>query len=243
MDFQELVKYRRSSRWIFSTKKQIPDEDLKKILEAARFAPTPHNRQPFEIVLVKDKEVIKKISEIKFRLGMDEVEGHAFWTRSIEELKTVGIGVQEDVLPKFVLDLKDHPELVDDDEFWDRTMSMYALLMQASSVLMFLFYDPTIPGIGPLKNVWGMLSVGAVMQNIWLAANDLGVSVHVASGQTITIDAKRKIFEILNVPKKYKLMILFRLGYEKKFGRYGTPYRRKIEDFVHLNRFSNKCLI
>ncbi|NHI94154.1 MAG: hypothetical protein EAX96_16810 [Candidatus Lokiarchaeota archaeon] len=240
MDFQDLVKFRRSSRWVFSTKKQIPDDELKKILEAARYAPTPHNRQPFEIIVVKDRNVIKQISEIRFKLGMEEIKQHAFWTKSVEELESIGIGVQPEVLPKFVLDLKDHPELINDDDFWDRTMSMYALLMQASSVLMFILYDPTIPGIGPLKNVWGMLSVGAVMQNIWLAANNLGISVHVASGQTMTIDAKRKIFDILEIPKKYKLMILFRLGYETKFGRYGTPYRRKIENFVHLDKFSNK---
>ncbi|MHA1301078.1 MAG: nitroreductase family protein, partial [Candidatus Helarchaeota archaeon] len=40
MDFQELVKYRRSSRWMF-TNKPIPNSELIKILEAARFAPTP----------------------------------------------------------------------------------------------------------------------------------------------------------------------------------------------------------
>ena len=52
MEFEELVKFRRSSRWMFS-KKPIPDFELKKILEAARFAPTPHNSQPFEIIVVK----------------------------------------------------------------------------------------------------------------------------------------------------------------------------------------------
>lgn len=240
MDFQELVKFRRSSRWIFSTKKQIPDEDLHKILEAARWAPTPHNRQPYEIIVVKNKDVIKKISEISFRLTKKEIDEHESWSFSTEELESKGIGVQEDVLPKFVLDLKDKPELIEDDKFWERTMSLYALLMQASSALLMVLYDPTIPGIGPLKNVWGMLSVGAVMQNIWLASNDLGVSVHVASGQTMTLDSKREIYKVLGIPKKYKLMILFRLGYESKFGKYGTPYRRKLSDFVHLDKFGIK---
>ena len=240
MDYQELVKFRRSSRWTFSTKKQIPDEDLNKILEAARWAPTPHNRQPYEIIVVKNKEIMKELSEIGFRLSIDEIDGHEYWTFSKEELETKGIGVQEDVLPKFVLDLKEKPELIDNNEFWERTMSMYALLMQASSAFLLVLYDPTIPGIGPLKNVWGMLSVGAVMQNIWLAANDLGISVHLASGQTMTVESKRKIYEVLEIPQKYKLLLFFRLGYEKKFGKYGTPYRRKLSDFVHVDTFGNK---
>ncbi|MHA1784986.1 MAG: nitroreductase family protein [Candidatus Helarchaeota archaeon] len=237
MNFQELVKYRRSSRWMYSSKKQIPDDDLKKILEAARWAPTPHNRQPYEIIVVTNKKIIKELSEVEFRLSKREVDEHASWTFSVEELETKGIGVQEDVLPKFVLDLQERPELINDDEFWKRTMKLYSLLIQASSALLFILYDPTIPGIGSLKNVWGLLSIGAIMQNIWLAANDFEISAQLISGQTMAIDAKRKIYDILNIPKKLKLLVLFRLGYEKQFGKNGTPYRRKLEDFVHFNKY------
>ena len=240
MDFQELVKFRRSSRWLFSTRKQIPDGDLNKILEAARHAPTPHNRQPYEIIVVKDREVIKQISEVEIRLSKEEVDGHIFWTKSKEELESKGVGVQVDVVPKFVHDLKDKPELIDDDEFWKKTMGLFSTVIQAASVLLIVIFNPKLPGIGPLKNVWGMLSVGAVMQNIWLAANDLGISANLVSSQTMTVESKRKLHEILHVPKEYRILFLFRLGYEGKFGKYGTPYRRKLEDFVHLDRFSNK---
>lgn len=239
MDFQELVKFRRSSRWVFS-KRQVSDEDLKKILEAAQYAPTPHNRQPFEIIVVKDRNVIKQISEVEIRLSKEEVDGHIFWTRSKKELESKGVGVQMDVVPKFVHDLKDKPELIDDDEFWKKTMGLFSIVMQATSVLLIVIFDPKLPGIGPLKNLWGILGVGAVMQNIWLAANDLGISVHLVSSQTMRVESIRKLHEILNIPKDYRILFLFRLGYEGKFGKYGTPYRRKLEDFVHLNRFSNK---
>ena len=240
MDFQELVKFRRSSRWLFSTKKQISDEDLKNILESARYAPSPHNRQPFDIIVVKDRNVIKQISEVGIRLNKKEIDGHIFWTKSKKELESEGVGVQVDVVPKFVHDLKDKPELIDDDEFWEKTMGLFATVMQASSLLLCIVFNPKLPGIGPLKNLWGILSVGAVMQNIWLAANDLGISVHLVSSQIMRAESKRKLYQILNIPKDYRLLFLFRLGYEGRFGKYGTPYRRKLEDFVHLDRFSNK---
>ncbi|MHA1276070.1 MAG: nitroreductase family protein [Candidatus Helarchaeota archaeon] len=240
MDFQELVKLRRSSRWVFS-QKAIPNEALRKILEAARYAPTPHNSQPFEIIIVKDKSVIKEISEVGFRLDKKAVDGHFYWTRfSQGELEAKKDGVFADVLPKFVLDLKDNPELIDDDSFWKKSMELYAILIQNSAALLFILYNRSLPGVGPLAHLWGIISIGAVMQNIWLAANDLGVSVQLVSGQLMNPNSADKIRAILHIPKnQYRLMLIMRLGYEGKFGKYGTSIRRDLKDFVHLNWFSN----
>ena len=241
MDFEELVKLRRSSRWMFKNK-QIPDSDLKKIFEAARFAPTPHNSQAFEIILVKDKNVIKQISEVGFRLNEKYVNEHFYWVRySDKELEEKRDGVPIDALPKFVMDLKDNSELIKSDEFWEKAMSLWSLLLQNSSVLLFILYNKSRPGVGPLKHLWGIITIGGIMQNIWLAANNLGISVHLISGQLMVPESVKKMKKILKIPdKNYRIMIIFRLGYEKKLGRYGTKYRREIRDFVHLNQFGTK---
>jgi nitroreductase/FMN reductase (NADPH) len=36
----------------------IPDDILDKILEAARWSPTPHNMQNFEIVIIDDRSYV-----------------------------------------------------------------------------------------------------------------------------------------------------------------------------------------
>ncbi|MHA1386726.1 MAG: nitroreductase family protein [Candidatus Helarchaeota archaeon] len=243
MDFQELVKYRRSSRWMF-TNKPIPNSELIKILEAARFAPTPHNSQPFEIVVVKDKKVIKDISEVGFRLNEKYVNEHFYWVRHSEkELEEKKDGVHINTLPKFVMDLKDNAELINSDDFWQKAMGLWSLLVQNSAVLLLILYNKERPGVGPLKHLWGIISIGGVMQNIWLAANDLGISAQLISGQLMNSDSVNKIKRILKIPdKKYRLMLMFRLGYEKKFGKYGTVHRRELKDFVHLNHFGNKFI-
>ncbi len=41
----------------------ITDEVLFKILEAARWAPSPFNTQPWEFIIIKDKETLKSISK------------------------------------------------------------------------------------------------------------------------------------------------------------------------------------
>jgi nitroreductase len=40
----------------------IPDDLLLKILEAARWAPSPFNTQPWEFIIIKDKETLKSIA-------------------------------------------------------------------------------------------------------------------------------------------------------------------------------------
>ncbi len=44
--------------------KPIPDESLGRILEAGRFAPSSKNSQPWHFVIIKNKESLKKISEL-----------------------------------------------------------------------------------------------------------------------------------------------------------------------------------
>jgi nitroreductase len=53
MDFLELTKKRYSVRAYKST--PVEDEKLKQILEAARLAPTAHNLQPFQFIVIHAK--------------------------------------------------------------------------------------------------------------------------------------------------------------------------------------------
>jgi len=52
MDFYEVIETRRSIRAYRSD--LIPDEVLKRVLNAARIAPSGNNRQPWKFVVVKD---------------------------------------------------------------------------------------------------------------------------------------------------------------------------------------------
>ncbi len=52
--FLQLVKTRRSIRSFKSD--PVSDEDVERIIEAARFAPSGANSQPWEFIIVKDKE-------------------------------------------------------------------------------------------------------------------------------------------------------------------------------------------
>ncbi|GAQ95478.1 nitroreductase [Thermodesulfovibrio aggregans] len=60
-DIFEIIKSRRSIR---KYKSETPPEELiKRCIEAALYAPSARNSQPWSFIVVKDKEIIKKLSK------------------------------------------------------------------------------------------------------------------------------------------------------------------------------------
>jgi nitroreductase len=60
-EFLEFLKGRRSIRSF--QKEGIKEEHLQMILEAGRWTPSASNRQPWEFLVLKNKEMLRKISE------------------------------------------------------------------------------------------------------------------------------------------------------------------------------------
>ena len=60
MEVFEAIRNRRAVRQFKPD--IIPDDVLQKILEAARWAPSPFNTQPWEFIIIRDKETLKSIS-------------------------------------------------------------------------------------------------------------------------------------------------------------------------------------
>ncbi len=78
--FFELVKKRRSIRRFKPD--PIPDEYIDKIIEAARWAPSGANSQPWEFIVIKDKETKEKIG--RFIAETRELTRRVEYTREPE---------------------------------------------------------------------------------------------------------------------------------------------------------------
>jgi nitroreductase len=61
LDVFEAIKKRRSVRAF--TNEKVSEEDVKRLIEAARWAPSAGNTQPLELVIVRDTEVKQKLSD------------------------------------------------------------------------------------------------------------------------------------------------------------------------------------
>jgi len=62
MEFDEVIKKRRSVRSYED--KEVSDEIIEKLIDAARLAPSGMNSQPWRFLVIKDKEKLKKVREI-----------------------------------------------------------------------------------------------------------------------------------------------------------------------------------
>ena len=61
MDVFECVSTLSSVRSFI--KKEVPDYIIMKVMESGRLAPSAHNDQPWEFILIKDKKVLKKLEQ------------------------------------------------------------------------------------------------------------------------------------------------------------------------------------
>lgn len=58
----DLLLTRRSVRKFED--REVSDEDLRKVLDAARYAPSARNSQPWEFVVVKDRRLIEELGRV-----------------------------------------------------------------------------------------------------------------------------------------------------------------------------------
>jgi nitroreductase len=58
----DFIKERRSIRAF--QEKQIPEKEIEMILEAGRWAPSASNRQPWKFIVIKNREILKKIARV-----------------------------------------------------------------------------------------------------------------------------------------------------------------------------------
>ncbi len=85
MEFLELAKKRRSIR-LFQQDKDVPEEYIKKILEAGNLAPSAHNKQSWKFVVIKGNkknelsklitdlsEIFPKKSRLLLRMGAKSI--------------------------------------------------------------------------------------------------------------------------------------------------------------------------
>jgi nitroreductase len=70
MDFLEVIKGRRTVREF--TAEPVSDEDLERILEAGRWAPSGKNTQPWGFILVKSKEKREELAALSRQKGLIE---------------------------------------------------------------------------------------------------------------------------------------------------------------------------
>ena len=234
----ELIKERKSARTVFDPNHPVAPQELRQILEAARWSPTAHNMQNFEIIVVDDRKLLEAIGDIKYTISDTFIkENYQQLSFSEEELRRKKVGLLGTMFPP---ELRT-PEVKPDETTNEKMVSSLGRLIQTSPVVLIVVYDPSKRAPASEGDLLGIMSLGCVMENMWFMAHSRGISFHVLS--VLSADpAEKEVKSLLNIPENLKIAFASRLGYPISTPTKYLRVRRDIEDFTHYNRFGNKSV-
>ena len=82
----------------------------------------------------------------------------------------------------------------------------------ACPAMLIVVYDPAKRAPASEGDFLGIISLGCVMENMWLMANSLGISFHIVSSLSSGTVGK-EVKNILDIPENLKIAFSCRLGY------------------------------
>lgn len=202
----ELAKRRRSIRRYKPD--PIPDGDIEKIVEVARWSMSGANGQPWEFIVVKDANMRAKIYEIykKHRRFVDVMER----TR-IEDIRQPITGALDEGFPLF----KDAPAVI---VICGDPRSLQATVLAAQIV-------------GGERETFHMNMANATTM-VHLAAASLGLGTQWV---TTTVHFEQGLKELLGIPQIYKVPQIVPVGYPD-YTPHGA-WRKKLGDIIHNEKY------
>jgi nitroreductase len=233
--------------------RKLQEDHLRQILKAAQWAPSGHNSQPWEFVIIDDPELIRQIAVIATEIFDDFlvssphllpwVNNFGRWLRwSREELESHGDGIYFARQPKSVWEELDG--LTDEQAIRDRLIALFgsrgqpSKLISTAPCLLFTLLDTErkIPDYS--GDMLALTSAGAAMHNLRLAAYELGIAVHEQSPLYDLPETREAMSNLLGIPGRCKIVGGMRLGYRAKATKSSfTHVRRPVEDVMHRNRY------
>jgi nitroreductase len=209
LSFLELVKARRSVR-SFRTD-PIPDEYIDKIIEAARWAPSGGNSQPWEFIVIKDQMTKDRITEIVHEQGE--------YTRKVELTREEDLRFGRHARPALEPAYRKAPVfiLVLGDP---RTKEAYPLLTVLTR------------GDSHFTS-----SLASTFLNMALAATSLGLGSQWLSA-TGSPYVKPFLKELLSIPDKMEIYDMLVLGYAEQEPK--PRFVREREQMTHREKFDRK---
>ena len=234
----KVIQDRHSSRVPFDQGHAPSKHELMQILEAARWAPTAHNMQNFEIVVVDDKKQLEELGNIESKISEDFLrENYQQLSFSEEELLQKKVGILGTMFPPSWRTPGDWGKVARESEPFSLDQ-----IINGSPMLLIVTYDTRKRAPASENDALGFMSLGCVMENMWLMAEELGIDFQILSvfgGDSVEQGVKK----ILEIPEYLRIAYAVRLGYPISEPPKLLRVRRDIEGFAHYNRFGKKGIV
>lgn len=211
-DILDVISSRKSIRRY--TEDPISDEILDKILEAARWAPSGENEQPWKLIVVRDSETRRKIGEI------------------------ARIGTGQRMTAEYCLGKLQHR--FEDLEDVEKRESLMKFLC-TGEVSVFPARAPVvIVVIGSLHGMFDTpYDLCACIENVLLEAHSLGLGACWVHGPAVYPRIVEKLKKLLKIPVgigEYKLLAIVSLGWPLEERKHPRP-KKSLEEIVYWEEF------
>ena len=233
--------------------RKLEEDHLRRIVGSAQRALSGHNSQPWEFVVVDDPELIQRIAKIIAEIFDDflATSSHLMtwmknfhtWLRwSREELKSRGDGIYFQRWTR--AEWEELGSLTEEEAIRKRMIEMfgsrgqpYAPVIGAPCLIFTLLNtERKIPDYS--SDMLALTSAGAAMQNLRLAAYELGIAVHEQSMLYDLPETREAMSQLLGIPGHFKIVGGMRLGYPGRVTKSSfTNVRRPVEAVMHCNGY------
>lgn len=249
MDLYDAIRKRHTTNGAFADR-PIDPQHKRLILELAARAPSHFNSQPWRFVVVEDaarRHEIGAIAGESMRQLMDEGrfwrQYRRFFRLTPEEVAARKDGIHIDNIPAV---LRPFAKYI----FTDRAASMMKTfqvprvlggdarrLVEGSPLLLGIALSHEVYQPGELTGLYTLISLGAVVQTIWLAATSLGIGMQFVSTPQELPQQWARVSALLGVPEGFELIVMFRLGYEDAQIKrptidWSSPQRKGIDELA-----------
>jgi nitroreductase len=183
-DYDRLLELMRSRRSIrrFSDR-AITREDIGRLIEAARWAPSNHNRQPWRFLVIEDKQKLNQLADA-VRQGL---------SRKLKTLPEAAAAYISELM-HYATFFSNAPVLL---------LVLHKQPVSVSAPLLAELKNPELVSGEPL-------SAAMAVQNLLLAAQALGLGTCVLTGPLLAQDAME---EHLDLPAGHDLTCFVAIGY------------------------------
>ncbi len=209
-EFLKLVRKRRNIRRFKPD--PVPEECIEKILEAARWAQSGANAQPWEFIVVKDKKTRHKIADIYTE------QQKQTWDIEKTRIRELRHRAHIDGPPASPPGFKDAPVLI--------IICADPRTVQATVLITHFLHNEGGPDAHFLKNM------ANATQILTIAASAFGLVSQWVSVNQVT-EAPLKV--LLDVPEEIAIHTIVPVGYPAY--KPPPPYRRKLKEIMHFEKY------
>lgn len=210
----------------------VPREDIDRILEAAQLAPTPHNMQNFEIVVIDEPEILTRLGAVRADASEEFLkESYKQLSFSDAELEAKGTGLLANNFPPAWT----NPEAWDPSSDYRSQVAFVNTWMRFAPLLLLLFRDKRKRAPASQGDVLGSIGIGCVLENMWLAAVASRLSFQVLTAVTSPA-VESSLKRLLSLPDWAQVDVCCRVGYSKQPPT-APSVRRPVRTFTHHNRY------